>query len=274
MRTLSQIILPILLCSTLFAQPNCELWKGDKACYQGCQTAMKAIRYSQGSHQSQSLFDKSIRQCPTFAYSYMEKGVPFLKRGQFVEWKRLIDKAVELSPSEYLGYRGWCRLQFLRDYKGAIRDIEELKRITNNNIGYCQTGDYHLEIVLAICYKEIGQLEKAKRLFEMHMSAEKYSPDLYDYYHFGRLEYDLGNFESARSLLKHQIEINGIAEPYFYLALVNKQLGLKKEYEANLKKAEEFYKDGRTIFDNYTEPIDKIYLQDIVDEMDVGFDMR
>jgi len=69
--------------------------------------------------------------------------------------KKMIDKAVELDPEKYLGYRGWCRLQFLRDYKGAIKDIEELKSLVSYDIGACQTGDYHLNIVLTLCYQKL-----------------------------------------------------------------------------------------------------------------------
>ena len=122
-----------LLSWKLYAPPNCEIYKKNISCYKSCSQAMKAIRYSQGSYKSQQHFKKSIDMCPTFSYSYMEKAVPYLKRGLFIEWKKMIDTAVELSPKEYLGYRGWCRLQFLRDYEGAIKDIEELKS-TNKSL--------------------------------------------------------------------------------------------------------------------------------------------
>ncbi|MDF1697886.1 MAG: hypothetical protein P1U56_18705 [Saprospiraceae bacterium] len=250
----------------MYAQPNCEILKDDEHCYTSCKTAWRAIKYKQGSFKSQQLFDKSIGLCPGFSYSYREKAVPFLKRGQYVEWKRLIDKAVAISPSENLGYRGWCRLQFLRDYKGAIADIEELMRISNYDIGHCQTGDYHLEIALALCYKEIGELEKAKELLENRIQSENYSFDLYDYYHLGIIEFELGNIPQAIAAFHQQIENNEIAEPYFYLALVHKQMNEFDDYRSFLNKSEELYRQGNTMFDNYAENLDKIFLQDILDE--------
>ena len=132
----------LLIFHNLYAPPNCNFYNSDKNCYESCQLALQAIRYYQGSWQSQEYFDKSIDLCD-FAYSYMEKGVPYLKRGDFIKWKALIDKAVELDPNEYLGYRGWCRLQFLRDYDGAISDIEQLLELNQYDIGYNQNGDYH-----------------------------------------------------------------------------------------------------------------------------------
>ncbi len=264
------ILIAIASATITFSQPNCELLKSDAICYQACKTAMKAIRYKQGSFESQELFDKSIEQCPSIAYAYQQKSIPYLKRGQFVAWKQLIDKAVDISPTEYLGYRGWCRLQFLRDYKGAIADIEQLKELTNYDIGYCQTADYHLEIALALCYKEIGELNTAKELFENKMNSKNYSPDLYNDYHYGVIEFEMTNYKNAIEVFNQQIKNNEIAESYFYLALTYKKLKQIKAYQHNLNKAEELYRLGRSMYDNYTEAIDKIYLEDILDEKKRG----
>lgn len=252
---------------SLYAPPNCEIYKSDKICYKGCKEAMKGIRYRQGSYQSQEHFDQAIQLCPTLAYSFMEKAVPFLKRGLFVEWKELIDKAVDLEPVEYLGYRGWCRLQFLRDYEGAIEDIEKLKSLVNYDIGYCQTGDYHLNIALALCYKKIGDFEKAKKLFVQQLNSENYSEGIYDYYHFGVLEYETGNFAEAISSFDKQIALNDyLGETYFFRALAYQGLNQLELYAQNLEKAESYYRSGKIRTDTYTETIDKIYLLDILEE--------
>jgi tetratricopeptide (TPR) repeat protein len=252
----------------LFAPPNCEVYKDSDKCYKSCQAAMDAIHHPQGSYASQQYFEKSIGLCETFAYSYMEKAVPYLKRGLFIEWKELIDKAVALEPQEYLGYRGWCRLQFLRDYNGAIKDIEELKSLVNYDIGYCQTGDYHLNIALALCYKEIGQIDTARALFEEHFAKENAFVGLFDYYHFGVLAYESGNFQMALNHFEKQIEINDdLAETYYFMALCYKKMGQNSMYNQNLSTAKSYYEKGKFRTDTYTETIDKIYLGDIIQEM-------
>ena len=60
-------------------QPNCNIykWKGDSLCYYACLEATKAIEFSQGSKESQIHFDRAIELCPTFAYAYFEKAVPY-----------------------------------------------------------------------------------------------------------------------------------------------------------------------------------------------------
>lgn len=261
----------LLLGWNLYAPPNCEIYRSNESCYKSCKEGIKGIGYKQGSYKSQQHFEKSIELCSTFAYSYMEKAVPYLKRGLFIEWKEMIDKAVDLSPEEYLGYRGWCRLQFLRDYKGAIKDIEELKSLVNYDIGYCQTGDYHLNIALALCYKEIGDFEKARELFIDELNSKNYSEGSYDYYHLGILEYETGNFEEAIKYFDKQIEVNDyLGETYFFKALANKKLNQLGLYSQNLERAENYYRKGKIRMDTYTETIDKIYLSDILEEKNKG----
>ena len=251
----------------LYAPPNCEIYKDNADCYQACKAAMKAIRCEQGSYRSQLYFDESIELCENFAYAYMEKAVPFLKRGQFVKWKILIDKAVELSPHEYLGYRGWCRFQFLGDYEGAINDIEQLQSLVNYDVGYCQSGDYHLNVVLALCYREIGDLDKARVLFQQQMSSGDHHQGLYDFYHLGVLEYEDGNYQKAVEYLKNQIEVNDyMGETYYFLALAYKNLGQIEEYIQYLDLSEEYYRTKKYRNGSYTAPIDEIFLMDIVEE--------
>jgi len=261
-------LLLFAMASQLFAPPNCEIYKNDKICYRGCIQIMAAIRNPQGSYESQNLFDKSIQTCPTIAYAHMEKGVAFLKRGDFITWKKLIDKAVELEPKEYLGYRGWCRLQFLRDYEGAIQDIEQLQKIYPYDIGHCQTGDYHLTIARALCYKELGQKEKALDIMEQQLANKKHHLGLYDYYHLGVLQWELGQYENALLSFQKQVKENDyLGETYYYIALIHKDLGQTAAYLENLEKAKSYYEKGHFRTDAYAEMIDKIYLADIEKEL-------
>ena len=260
----------ILFCLTTYcySQPNCSVFKEDKSRYQACLVATEAAGLEQGSKQSQLLFEKAIELCPTFDYAYMEKSVPFLKRGDLITWKKLIDQAVELNPLGHLGYRGWCRFQFLRDYEGAINDIEKLDSLTRFDIGYSQNGDYHLNVARALCYKSIGKPQKAIEIIERQLSEKGYSPMTYDYFHLGVLNMEIGNTERAIEYLKKSISFNNyLAEPYYYLGLIQKKKGEKKDFVSNMEKARAYYLKGYKRFDPYTNPIDKIYLSDIEDQL-------
>lgn len=262
------IIIPV--CG--YSEPNCNVYKmeNNQACYEACILATTGGG-GQGSRQSQTQLDQAIEQCPSLDYAYMEKSVPYLKRGDFVTWKRIIDKAVELNPTGHLGYRGWCRYQFLRDYKGAIKDFERLDSIMPGDIGYSQNGDYQLTIAKALCYKAIGEKAKAIKIIEEQLATKGYSPMTYDYLHLGVLKMETGDLAGGVEYLEKSIAYNDyLAEPYYYLALIYKSKKLTGPFKSNIEKAKAYYLKGYKRFDPYTHPIDKIYLSDIEKELTSG----
>lgn len=261
------LLILILLPAIGWSQYNCNVfkYKSNEPCYQACTLATADL--SQGSRRSQEQFDKAIQLCPSFDYAYFEKAVPYLKRGDFVTWKRLIDIAVELNPDGHLGYRGWCRYQFVRDYKGAIEDFERLDSLRDSDIGYSINGDYHLNVAKALCYKAIGQKMKAMKIMEDQLAQRDYSPMPYDYLHLGVLKMEAGDLDDAVAWLKKSIEFNPqLADHYYYLGRIYRIKGLEPESRTNLEQAKLKYLKGHGRFDPYTHPMDKVFLMDIEKE--------
>ena len=120
---------------------NAFLYAKDTLQYEACVIAEERDGHYQYSREFQEALDKAIEKCPYFSYAYLHKSVAYLKSGDFVTWKTLIDKAVELNTKENLGYRGWCRYQFFRDYRGAIVDIELLDSLISYDIGHSAGGE-------------------------------------------------------------------------------------------------------------------------------------
>ena len=249
------------------AQINCNIykWAGDTTCYRACQLYENASHTRQGSRISQIMYDSVIAVCPSFDMAYMEKAVPYLKRGDFATWRIWIDKAVALNPKEHLGYRGWCRYQFLRDYTGALADLEQLEKIKQPDIGYSVNGDYHLMIAKALCYKGLGQKEKAIQTIETQLAVPGYDPGYYDYLHLAVLKIETGNPQAAIPVLEKQVTLSaGFAETYYYLALAYKQIGgHRPEMLENLAQAQKLYQDARHRTDPYDNPDDRIYREGI-----------
>ena len=79
---------------------------------------MNTIRYWQGSSQSQQHFNRSIELCLVLV-PRIWKGSALPEKGKPSNGK-MIDKAVELEPQEYLGYRGWVPASVSEDYEGAM----------------------------------------------------------------------------------------------------------------------------------------------------------
>ncbi len=265
------LILLLLSFSFVFAQPNCEAYKhyGDTLKYEACKKAMQIKGHYQFSKEYQTVLDESIEIDPTFDYAYWAKSIAYLKSGDFVTWKKLIDKAVEYNPKEHLGYRGWCRYQFFRDYKGAIEDIEKLDSLVDYDIGQSQNGTYHLNIAKGLCYKAIGKKEKAIKIIEnqIRLNEEEDFVGAFDYLHLGALYLETERLEKAIEVFKKQSETNEIAENQYYSALAFLKLDKPTEYKSCLEKAKELYTVGRKMSDPYSNPMDKIYLENIENEI-------
>ncbi len=269
------LILFLISLSSLCAQPNCEAYKyyGDTLKYDACKKAMEIKGYYQFSKEYQTVLDESLKIDPTFDYAYWAKSIAYLKSGDFVTWKKLIDKAVEYNPKEYLGYRGWCRYQFFRDYKGLIKDIEELDSLVKYDIGYSQNGTYHLNIAKGLCYKSTGEKEKAIEIIEKQiiLNEKENFVGAYDYLHLGVLYLEIENFNKAIVLFEKQSKENELAENQYYLALAYKHLNKQTEYKSCLEKAKQLYIKKSRMFDSYSNPMDKIYLENIENELKTAY---
>ncbi|WKV12480.1 hypothetical protein [Marivirga harenae] len=244
-----------------FTQPNCNYFlnEGDTLKYEACLQTENAKGHYQFSKEYQIAMDKAIKIDPTFAYPYRAKSVAYLKSGDFIEWKRLIDLAVKYDPLGNLGYRASCRYQFFRDYGGTIIDIEELLRISNADIGHSANGNYHLQVVRALCYKALGRKQKAIDLIETQLQAEGYVIGIYDYIHLGVLYLENGDLSNAKLNFKKQQDYNDLAENHFYMSKVFKAENNLKKAKIELQKAVELYEIGYVMSDPYVHPVDKIF---------------
>lgn len=262
-------IIIVILVGTSYGPPNCNIYKNDKNCFDACKEAEKAIRYVQGSVKSQAHFDKSIALCPNFDYSYYEKAVPYAKRGLIKEWKEMIDKAVEINPREHISTRGWYHFFFMHNYKAAIKDIDALELLVKSDIGYTGDGVYHLNIMKALCYKKLGETEKAIDIIENQLTNIS-QIGVYEYLHLGVLYLEKKDFDKALEILDTQIKIGDFSEIYYYKALAFKGLNRIDEYRLNLEKAKDYYSKERSMHNKYIQMIDKVYLIDIENELSVA----
>ena len=118
--------------------------------------------------------------------------------------------------------------------------------IKQPNIGYSANGDYQLVIAKALCYKGLGQKEKAIQVIETQLATPGHDPGYYDYLHLAVLKIEIGKPQEAIPLLEKQKELSaGFAETYYYLALAYKHLDQRPKMQENLTLAQKFYQEGR-----------------------------
>jgi len=264
----------IVLCFIIFGQnistaQNCNafLYQKDTLQYEACLIAEDAERYYQYSREYQEIQDKAIEKCPHFSYAYRNKSTAYLKSGDFITWKYLIDKAVEYDFRENIGYRGWCKFQFFRDYQGAIDDIESLEDVTKGNIGYSAGGHYHLKVAKALSYKQLGDIDKAITIMEQYLLDSTNQISVFDHLHLGVLYLETGVYDKAITQFNLQSVQSELAENQYYLALCHQKMGNDSLFSEHIAKAKEMYLRNQKMTFHYTEPIDRVYLKEIEDAM-------
>ena len=269
MKDLSTLLFFLFTAANNLCAQNCHafLYQKDTLQYEACRIAEDANGLYQYSREYQEILDKALTKCPYFSYAYRNKSVAYLKSGDFITWKYLIDKAVEYNKKENIGYRGWCRFQFFNDYKGAIADIEELETLTKGNIGYSAGGQYHLRMAKALCYKKIDQKPKAISIIEELITDSTYSVSVFDYLHLGVLYLEVGRTEEALQTLLLQEKENDISELHYYIALCYKKIGNLKGFNEQMIIAKKMHDAGKKMTLHYTEPLDRVYLTQIEEEL-------
>ncbi len=249
----------LIVYTNTIAQVNCNAIEGED-CKKACELYNQSSEL-QGFRASQEGFDKAIELCPDFSNAYMEKAVPYLKNGDFATWKILIDKAVALDPKRHLGYRGWCKFQFLRDYKGAVLDLEELKKYYSEDLGRSQNGDYNLDVVKAMSYSALGQKEIAAGIIERLLAARGYIKGMFDHYQLGVTYFELGRYDKALENFEKQSKEYDFAENIYFKSKVSKIRN--KDYLDLKTLALKTYDEGKTMKDGYTHHFNKVYRKQI-----------
>jgi tetratricopeptide (TPR) repeat protein len=258
----------LLFPTIAFSQPNCNvyLYNRDTLQYNACKS-VEEVPYYQYTRKYQERYDKALEICPYFAHAYASKSTAYLKSGDFVTWKYLIDKAVQYDTLEHIGYRGWCRYQFFRDYKGAISDIEYLeKRKKSINIGFSAAGDYHLIVAKAICYSAINDKKKAIEILENLFANTKYAAGEFDFYQLGVTYFQIKDYKNAQKYFDKQSAKNELAENKYYKAKIAKIKGDQLLYQSEIKEAIRLYKANQNMTNPYTEHFNKVYLSTITSE--------
>lgn len=245
------------------SQSNCNLYQHDSDCYQACLETEKATEVYSGSAVFQEHLLAAIALCPEFHHAYFELSVNYAKRGLMQEWKALIDKAVELSPTDHLGWRGWYHWFFMNNYEEAIADIERLDLLTDFDLGTTGDGLYHLNILKALCHKQLGNVGRALTIMTACIAGDEYYQGSYDYLHLGVLYLENKEPTKALAAFENQNAYNEISEGYFYSAQAYVALGRFEKAHDLFREALEKYDQGITMHDPYRQLIDEIYRVDI-----------
>jgi tetratricopeptide (TPR) repeat protein len=249
-------------------QQNCSIYT-DSVCNLACRLSNLAGTFPQGSRSSQEYFDSAIRLCPDMADAWREISVPYLKRGDFATWRKYIDKAVALQPGRVLDIRGWCRFKFLRDYEGALEDLRRFDSLSHFLSKHTGDGTYSLNVVMALCERELGNYSNASLYFSKGIDSIFYTKGkdfigLFDFLHRAVLKLRQQDYTGALSDLDQQEKLcRNYVETSYYKGMAYRSLGKHKLAKQQFKNAARLYKEGFHLSDVYCEMLDAVYPSDV-----------
>ncbi|SHN33794.1 tetratricopeptide repeat protein [Chitinophaga sp. CF418] len=249
-------------------QENCDIYT-DSLCNLACRVRNQSSTFPQGSRRSQEYLDSAIRLCPDMADAWREISVPYLKRGDFVTWRKYIDKAVALQPARTLDIRGWCRFKFLRDYEGALEDLKRFDSLSHFASKHTGDGTYSLNVVMALCERELGNYSSAALYFSKGIDSIFYTKGkdfigLFDFLHRSVLKLRQQDYVGALSDLNQQEKLcRHYVETSYYKGIAYRALGKHKLAKQHFEKAARLYKEGFHMSDIYCEMLDAVYPSDV-----------
>ncbi len=217
--------------------------------------------HMQGTYLSQSMFDVLTWQHPTYAKAYFEQSVALNKRGEYAKGFRLLDRAVELDPKMHLGYRGYMKLRFLRDYDAALADLDRLDSLTPNHTDAPWGED--IDFLRGEAW--FGKENYRKSIQVFNRSLENQGEDWADiqtFVYLGMAEHKLGNYERAISEFQRALKYSASTpEAHLGLAQVYRETdnpSLAREHILEAEKSMAYKRE-----DSYNEYLNEIYYSDI-----------
>jgi tetratricopeptide (TPR) repeat protein len=184
--------------------------------------------WPQGAPPSQRLLDAAIWLDPYLAKAYLEKSVPFNKRGDYAQGMYYLNQAVALQPREYLGYRGWVRLYMLHDYEGSTDDLRRYDAFTPHFTDY--PWSENLYFLLGLNYLQLNKPRQAVRYFqqasatECHQFGAKYV-NPYNYLYAAIAHLSLQEYPAAIQQLDSLSQLNAkCSEAAYYKAVALYQM--------------------------------------------------
>jgi len=238
----------------------------ESAC-RGALAAFHETDLAQGSSASQDFMDSLIVVCPTLANAWREKSVPYLKRGDYATWNKLMGKAVELQPDAFLHIRGWCRIKFLHDYAGGLRDLMRYDSLVPGK--YKVVDDTHIKIWMALAKQGLNDNAAALRLFNeaIEHAIQTHGEGwvgTYDFLYRGLLKLKMNDLDGAIRDFNAQIGIyTKLSNAYYYRAVAAQRKGQPGAACEDLANAAEYFRKGYYITDPYVVMPGQIEWQDI-----------
>lgn len=201
----------------------------------------------------------------------------YKKAGEHQKAMHLLQVSVDEEPDvskrlNNLDYAAWNYLYFYRDYENTITTVDEILKLTENDLGISCHGEPCLLLKGQALYR-LGKFDEAIAVFSAFQEHEKAQgfDDMDNpliVFYKARCLSQSGKNEEAEKYFLHLIKNHPLAEANYQLSLIYYS---RKEFSLatiNLDEAEKAINEGYTFKEPYFERFDKVFPHHIDDLRD------
>jgi tetratricopeptide (TPR) repeat protein len=210
------------------------------------------------------LYNKLIlERYPDTHTACMNRSIAYNKTGEHATGFAMLNRAVELAPIQYLGYRAFVKLYMMHDYEGALQDCLRLDSLTS----YAKPGVWgeDMDMVIGLCYLQLNDFQKARLRFTNSINAvtkeagKEWIPPRALLYQGITLMKEK-KYSPAIQTLDELIQLNpNYSEAYYYKAQCYKAQKDLKNTETSLEKCKQVFQKYRPDKNPYFEMPYQIY---------------
>ena len=201
--------------------------------------------YPQVSMQSDLYYKLVLEKYPNTHEAYMSRSVPYNKAGDHATGFAMLNKAVELAPSENLGYRAFVKLYMMHDYEGALKDCLRLDSLTS----FAKPGVWgeDMDVVIGLCYLQLNDFQNARirisnAINEVTQKNGKEWNSSRAFLYLGITQMKEKSFSKAIQVFDELIQLNpNFSEVYYYKAQCYTALKDLKNAEITLAKCRQVF---------------------------------
>lgn len=232
----------------------------------------KAATFQQGSEMEIAYYDSIIALNPNYDNAWWEKSTWCIKKGDYINYFKYMNKAVELNPKVHIGWRGVVRLYYLRDYLGAINDLNTLIDFYPDQKDIAARGEPVL-FLLGKAYWQMKEYKIAVEYLDKYIEEETTTSgeewvDVNAFLYKGICLEKQGKYIEAHKAFEKGIQYGRkFPEAYYHAGIA--LIALKQNQKAceYFAKAKQYAENGYIKRDAYREVFGQLYYDDIVQVM-------
>jgi len=224
-------------------------------------------QFPQGSPTSVHWIKEAIAVDSTNSTAWWELSIPYLKRGMPHKWKPFIDKTVSLDPARWQGWRGYEKLFFYRDYRGALQDFSATDSLTPGFTDYPQ--GMSVDYLRGLAFIGLHDFESSRRYLDKYITevTEERGEEWVDvdaFIHRGIVLDSLGDIEASMADFQRCLKYYDYSsDANYHIA----RLYLKQDSLVNasqyIAKAKNLFSRGYFLHRPYVETFCQLYMSDI-----------